>query len=277
LSIRVLVVDDEPLARRRVCRLLKDQEDVEIVAEAASGNEAVAAVLEHRPDLMFLDVKMPGRDGLQALRDIRGKLPEEMRPLTVFTTAYEEHAVEAFELQGIDYLVKPVERDQMDRALRRARKVLWRRHLHEPDAPLVETPSVSAGESGTATDMPAANAAPVAVEQEGVGYLAAHRAGKILQLDLHEVACLMLEDGIAWAYTPSGRYRLRQGLGEIEKRLACPPFFRVSRSAILNLRWVDHIAPMFSGTFSAYLREPVQMEVHISRRRARQLRQLLGW
>jgi DNA-binding LytR/AlgR family response regulator len=110
-----------------------------------------------------------------------------------------------------------------------------------------------------------------------VGYIAAHRAGKILQLDLSEVACLQLEDGITWAHTPSGRYRLRQGLGEIEKRLACPPFFRVSRAAIINLAWVAHLAPMFSGTFSAQLRDPVAMEVHVSRRRARELRQLLGW
>jgi two-component system LytT family response regulator len=277
MSIRALVVDDEPIARRRVRRLLEDHEDVEIVAEAASGDEAVAAVLEHRPDLMFLDVKMPGRDGLQALRDIRCKLPEEIRPLIVFTTAYEEHAVEAFELQGIDYLVKPVERDQMGRALRRARKALWQRRGHEPAAPSAETPSAPAGEAGATTDVPAAGTAPAAAGQETVGYIAAHRAGKILQLDLHDVACLMLEDGIAWAYTPGGRYRLRQGLGEIEKRLACPPFFRVSRSAIINLRWVDHLAPMFSGTFNAYLRAPVQMEVHVSRRRARQLRQLLGW
>jgi len=251
MSIRTLVVDDEPLARRRIRRLLKDHEDVEVVAEAASGDEAVAAALEHRPDLVFLDVRMPGGDGLAVLRELRSKLSEELRPLAVFTTAFEEHAVEAFELAGIDYLVKPVERSQVDRALRRARKVLWQRHR-------VGQPTVAGGPGG-------------------VGFIAAHRAGKILQLDLSEVACLVLEDGIAWAYTPSGRYRLRHGLGNVEERLACPPFFRVSRSAIVNLGWVNHLAPMFSGTFCATLKDPVQMEVHVSRRRARELRKLLGW
>jgi len=273
MSIRTLVVDDEPLARRRIRRLLKDHEDVEVVAEAASGDEAVAAALEHRPDLVFLDVRMPGGDGLAVLRELRSKLSEELRPLAVFTTAFEEHAVEAFELAGIDYLVKPVERSQVDRALRRARKVLWQRHRVGPGTAAPDAPSAP-----PAGDGPAVQAQPtVAGGPGGVGFIAAHRAGKILQLDLSEVACLVLEDGIAWAYTPSGRYRLRHGLGNVEERLACPPFFRVSRSAIVNLGWVNHLAPMFSGTFCATLKDPVQMEVHVSRRRARELRKLLGW
>ena len=277
MRIRTLVVDDEPLARRRMRRLLKDHDDVEVVAEAASGDEAVAAALEHRPDLVFLDVRMPGGDGLAVLRELRSKLSEELRPLAVFTTAFEEHAVEAFELAGIDYLVKPVERSQIDRALRRARKVLWQRHRVEPGAVAPDAPSSPL--AGGGPEVPAARAAKpaAAVGVKGVGYIAAHRAGKILQLDLSEVACLVLEDGIAWAYTPSGRYRLRHGLGNVEERLACPPFFRVSRSAIVNLGWVNHLAPMFSGTFCATLKDPVQMEVHVSRRRARELRKLLGW
>jgi two-component system LytT family response regulator len=277
MSIRTLVVDDEPLARRRLRRLLKDHEDVDVVAEAASGNDAVAAALEHRPDLVFLDVRMPGGDGLAALRELRSKLPEELRPLAVFTTAFEEHAVEAFELAGIDYLVKPVERSQIDRALRRARKILWQRHRGEPGAEAADAPSSQQADGRP--ELPALPSAKAAARggAESVGFIAAHRAGKILQLDLSEVACLILEDGIAWAYTPSGRFRLRHGLGKVEERLACPPFFRVSRSAIINLGWVDHLAPMFSGTFCATLKAPVQREIHVSRRRARELRQLLGW
>lgn len=277
MSIRTLVVDDEPLARRRLRRLLKDHEDVEVVAEATSGDDAVAAALEHRPDVVFLDVRMPGGDGLAALRELRSKLPEELRPLAIFTTAFEEHAVEAFELAGIDYLVKPVERSQIDRALRRARKVLWQRNRGEAGASAADAPSSPRDDSKSeAPARPPANASS-AGGAESVGFIAAHRAGKILQLDLSEVACLILEDGIAWAYTPDGRFRLRHGLGKVEERLACPPFFRVSRSAIVNLGWVDHLAPMFSGTFCATLKPPVQREIHVSRRRARELRRLLGW
>lgn len=277
MSIRTLIVDDEPLARRRLRRLLMEHQDVEVVAEAASGHEAVTAALEHRPDLVFLDVRMPGGDGLAALRELRSKLPEELRPLAVFTTAFEEHAVEAFELEGIDYLVKPVERSQMGRALRRARKALWQRHRGEPDAAAPGASSAPPSGDGSEVAAQPAVRSVVSGRAESLRYIAAHRAGKILQLDLSDVACMILEDGIAWAYTPSGRYRLRHGLGKVEERLACPPFFRVSRSAIVNLDWVNHLAPMFSGTFCATLKDPVQMEINVSRRRARELRHLLGW
>ena len=126
MSIRVVVVDDEPLARSRMRRLLGGHPDVEVVGEASDGDAAHAAVLELRPDVVFLDVNMPGSTGTEALRAIQSSLPESMWPLAVFTTAYEEHAVEAFALEGTDYLLKPVEKTELARALKRVRKVLWR-------------------------------------------------------------------------------------------------------------------------------------------------------
>jgi DNA-binding LytR/AlgR family response regulator len=269
MSIRAVVVDDEPLARRRLRRLLKDHEDVEVVGEATTGDEAVSVALDTRPDVLFLDVRMPGSDGLQALRGLREKLPDEVMPLAVFTTAYEEHAVEAFELEGTDYLVKPIDKAHLARALQRVRRDLWQRGR------------MVAADGG----MPSEEEVPMAVEGahdakaegETVGHLAAHRAGKIIRLALADIACIAVDDTITWALTADGKYRLRQGLGQLEKRLTCPPFFRVSRSAIVNLSWIDHLAPMFSGTYSAFLRDPVGLEVHVSRRRARELRQLLGW
>ena len=265
MSVRALVVDDEPLARRRLRRLLKDHEDVEVVGEATTGDEAIAAALEAHPDLMFMDVRMPGTDGLQALRGLRDKLTDDVMPLAVFTTAYEDHAVEAFELEGTDYLVKPVGKDELARALQRVRRVLWQRGRGPQPADDSEERDTDAG-----VDEPV-------VHREAVGHLAAHRAGKIIRLALDDIACLTVDDTITWAMTADGKYRLRQGLGQLETRLPCPPFFRVSRAAIINLGWIDHLAPMFSGTYSAFLKEPVSLEVHVSRRRARELRQLLGW
>ena len=119
MSVRVLVVDDEPLARSRLRRLLSAHDDVEVVGEAANGDEAIAAALEAHPDALFMDVRMPGRDGLQALRALREKLPADVMPMVVFTTAYEDHAVEAFELEGTDYLVKPVDKASLARAMQR--------------------------------------------------------------------------------------------------------------------------------------------------------------
>ena len=268
MSVRAIVVDDEPLARRRLRRLLKVHDDVEVIGEATNGDEAVSVALEAHPDVLFMDVRMPGSDGLQALRKLRDKLPDDVMPLVIFTTAYEEHAVEAFELEGTDYLVKPVDKAALARALQRVRRSLWQRGRIPAPAAVTEL-----GETAAETA-----AAPVTTAaDENVGHLAAHRAGKIIRLALADIACIIVEDTITWALTADGKFRLRQGLGQLEKRLSCPPFFRVSRSAMVNLSWIDHLAPMFSGTYSAFLREPVSLEIHISRRRARELRQMLGW
>jgi len=269
MKIRALVADDEPLARKRLRRLLDEHEDVEVVGEAAAGDETVDKVLEERPDVLFLDIRMPGQDGIQAFRELRAKLPGDVLPLAVFTTAHEEHAVEAFELEGTDYLVKPLDDEQLERALRRVRREVWRRD--RPVSPERAAPEDAATED-TDVDEDVPGEAP-----EDVGHLAGHRANKIVRLALDEIGAVTVNDTITWAHTPEGKVRLRQPLSELEERLPCPPFVRVSRSAMVSLEWIDHLAPMFSGTYSAFLREPLDLEIHVSRRRARNLRKLLGW
>jgi DNA-binding LytR/AlgR family response regulator len=253
MTIRALVVDDEPLARRRLRRLLAEHSDVEIAGEAASGDEAVELALEKRPHVIFMDVQMPERDGMAALRTLQDRLPDAVMPTVVFTTAFEEHAVEAFALDATDYLVKPIDADQLRRALRRVRREAWS-----------ETPADPAGTSS-------------APARAATGHLAGHRAGKIVNLPLEDVGCIQLEDTITWAHTPQGKFRVKLALHEAEDRLPTPPFVRVSRSAIVNLEWIEHLAPMFSGTYVARLRGAIGLEINVSRRRARELRELLGW
>jgi len=262
MTIRTLVVDDEPLARRRLKRLLAKHSDVELVGEAADGEEAVHSVLELQPDLVFLDVRMPGRTGIEALEEMHEQLPDTVRPLAVFTTAYEEHAVEAFALEGTDYLIKPIDNEQLTRALRRAREALWNRRGRGPEGDDVTTDAAAGAPKGAA---------------HTAAHLAAHRAGKIVNLAVEDIGCVAVEDTITWAHTPQGRFRLKAALHEIEERLPSPPFVRVSRSTIVNLEWIDHLSPMFSGTYKASLRGAIDIEVHVSRRRARRLRELLGW
>ncbi|MFW6198465.1 MAG: LytR/AlgR family response regulator transcription factor [Acidobacteriota bacterium] len=253
MKIRAVTVDDEPLACKRLKRLLSKHSDVELVGEAEDGEEAVEVVMEERPDLVFLDVRMPNRDGLEAFRELQERLPDSVRPLAVFTTAYEEHAVDAFAVEGVDYLVKPLDEEQLARALRRVRERLWRRTPEREDE--------EAGPNGEATS----------------GHVAGHRANKIVNILLEDIGCVTVDDTITWAHTPQGKYRLKLTLQEAEERLPSPPFVRVSRSAVLNLDWVDHLSPMFSGTYTAVLRPAIGLEVHVSRRRARKLRELLGW
>ncbi len=254
--IRALVVDDEPRARSRLQRLLAAHPDVEVLGEASSGNEAVAACLTLRPNLLFLDVDMPDGTGLEALERIRQTLPEALAPLAVFTTAHEEHAVQAFVLEGLDYLLKPIEDVTLARALKRARSRLW---AASPDAVAPPAPS------------PPNSPAP------GSGRLAAHRGGRVLNLDLHDVACVEIEDTIAFAWTPEGRFRLNGTLAELEERLPGPAFVQVSRSAIVQLRWVKHLEPLGAGVWLASLEDPVDKTVRVARRRVKVLRELLGW
>jgi len=266
VRIRALIVDDEALARKRVRRLLAGHPDVEVDAEAGDGGEALALVLDRRPDLIFLDVNMPGQDGLGALERIQELLPEGARPLVIFTTAYEEHALRAFELEGLDYLVKPIEQAALDRALRRVRRALGGAH-ERGGKPAVPGPGEGTGASGGEIAEAGVTAA---------GHLAAVRGEKILSLALADVGCIQLEDGIAYAHTPTGKQRLRQNLTELEERLPAPPFQRVSRSALVNLDWVAHLEPLFSGSYLATLKAPLGLELQVSRRRARRLRELLG-
>jgi DNA-binding LytR/AlgR family response regulator len=273
MTIRALVVDDEPLARRRLRRLLGDHPDVEVVGEADSGDAAVRAVLQLRPTVVFLDINMPGSDGMAALRAIRAALPDELRPHAVFTTAHDEHAVEAFELEGTDYLLKPIERQDLARALRRVRKAVW-------VEPLPVTPPAAAMAPLTPAPQPSKPAAPAPDAPDApehlAEHLAGHRAGRLVPIPLHDVACVVVDDTITFAVHPGGRHRLKTSIQETEGLLPSPPFVRISRAAILNLDWVDHLDPGPSGTYTVHLRAGVDHPLSISRRRARRVRDLLN-
>jgi len=249
--IRALVVDDEPLGRSRLRRLLQDHPDVQVVGEAADGRAARAAVLSHRPDLLFLDVQMPIEDGPTALRNLRDALPDVSLPFVVFTTAHSEHALAAFELEALDYLLKPVERSGLARAMKRVRKGLAQR---------------------TALAAPPPAPAPASPDPE-LRRLLAHRGNRTIPLDMDGVAAVVIEDTIGWAWTPAGRFRLDGTLAEISERLA-RGFVQVSRSALVRPDAIAELKPLASGTYQARLRD-IEGAIHISRRRARELKKIL--
>ncbi len=255
MSIRAFLADDEPLARQRLARLLAEHPDLELLGEAADGQAALEQVLALRPELLFLDVNMPLMDGVAVLERIVELLPEGQRPLTVFTTAYEEHALRAIELEGLDYLVKPVEAETLARALRRARA-----RLGEGAAPRAAEPAPEPVSGG-----------------EQLEHLAALHGEKILRLDLSKVAAIVLEDTISYALTPAGRFRLKQSLADLEIRLPSPPFLRISRSSLISLDWVAQVEPLFSGRSLVSLKSPPGDRLEVSRRRVRRLKELLGY
>jgi len=254
MTIRALVVDDEPRARARLLRLLEPHADVAVIGQASTGAEAVRLVLSLRPDLVFLDVQMPELSGTDAAARLRELLPQSVRPAVVFTTAHAEHAVQAFALESTDYLLKPIERDRLAEALRRVRQARW--STAAPPPPAVPAPPSPQGTHSVA------------------GFLTGHRGRAVESVPVRALLFIQVEDGTAWAHTiDGGRVRLAGGLSEIHAGLTGATFIRVSRSAVVNVERALRIRPAGSSF-------EVELEgggrVAVSRRRVKQLEAAIG-
>jgi two-component system LytT family response regulator len=211
--MRVLVVDDEAPARRRLCRLLAELGDVEVVGEAADGLEARAKIDALHPDAVLLDVQMPEQDGLALARG--GAMPK-----VIFTTAHAHHAIEAFELAAVDYLLKPVERERLRRAIERVREHLGRA---APEAPIVDDVLRAARD----------RTAPVR--------LAAREGGRVRLFDVGAITRLFAQDKYVVLRHDGREVLLDDSLAELETRLAPHGFVRVHRSELINLAAVVSI------------------------------------
>ncbi|MBX2800389.1 MAG: response regulator transcription factor [Myxococcales bacterium] len=248
--IRALLVDDEPRARDRLRRLLTSHADVQVVGEASTGEEALEQALSLRPDVVFLDVQMCGMSGTDVAEQLVAYLPESVRPAVVFTTAFSEHAVKAFAVDSLDYLLKPIERDRLAEALRRVRRVAWAQHS-----------------TADANAVPPRPAAPAV--------LTGHHGASQQPVAVGAITAIEMDDGVAWANTvDGGRTRLGDNLAEIEASLPSPAFVRVSRSAIVHVERVERLTPSSSGTWEAVLE--CGRRVGVSRRRAKHLKDAMG-
>lgn len=235
--MRVLIADDEAPARARLRQLLAAHADVEIVAEAETGAQAMDLASEHKPDLLLLDIQMPGCTGI----DVAACLPEP-RPRVVFCTAYDQHAVDAFELNAVDYLLKPISRARLAQALDRARS--------SPQ------PQAAVNQAGRPARFLVKNAAHyVVVGEARVLYFAS-------------------EDGLTRLVADSGQFWMDPTLNDLEQRLDPARFFRVSRAALVNLNAIAEVFPLPGGSGEALLKNGHRLEV--SRRRFRELLDALG-
>jgi len=240
LALRVLVCDDELIARKRAARLLSEQPDVEVVAECASGGEVLARLAADDIDLVVLDINMPGMTGIEtALR-----MPED-RPYLIFLTAHPEHAVEAFDLGATDYLLKPVDDARLRKALDRARRQL--------DAPARSDPRDAA--------------APLA-------RLAITTKTGVVLLGPDEVTHAVFDGQLVTVHTRDRAILSDATLQELEDRLSASHFERVHRRAIVNLLHVERLEPVLSGGYIA--RVAGGKTVDVSRQAARKLRRRLG-
>lgn len=262
MTIRVVVVDDEKPARDRLKRLLAEHSDFDLVGEAADAKDAVAVIDREKPDLCFLDVRMPEGDGFEVLRHIRH------RPRVIFTTAYDQYAVPAFEVNSLDYLLKPFNRARFAAALERTREAV--RQGAPPGGEIVRLlEEIRAGLPRGGEQAAASGGAPPI-------RIPARRAHRVVLLDPAEILWFEAEETIVFARTAEARLLVERTLGELETVLG-KSFFRAHRGYLVNLSAIGEILPGEGGAHRIVMRDAEGSVVPLSRRQARLLREIIPW
>ena len=248
--IKILIVDDEEPARIQLRRLLVSDPGIQVVGEAVNGIEALEQIPELRPDVVFLDIEMPGLNGFE----VAGNLVNP--PLIVFATAFDEFAVKAFEENALDYVLKPVQAKRIAQTLGRVRTALGS-DRSEYDSAMRDMLSLVDRERD----------APIA-------RLAARRGKRIIVLNLQEIMYLGIDDKLVFAHVGKERFLVEKTVSELERILQGAGFYRLSRGELVNLSHVRELLPWFSGTYRVKLNDGAELDV--SRDRARGLLQLMG-
>jgi len=249
--IRTLIVDDEPLARRGLELRLQHHDDIEIVGEAGNGREAFKAISALKPDLMFLDVQMPGVDGFQLLRAV----PATLMPLTVFVTAYDQYALAAFAASALDYLLKPVEDARLDQSLVRAREQLAQRAASDQCEQLLKL-------IATLPNLPPLSLADAADAMRHTNDKLAIRDGqRIVRVDTEAIQWIDAAGDYMCIHAGSDTHVLRATMHDLEQRLDPRRFQRVHRSTIVNLARVKEMRPHLNGEYFLVLDSGHQLKL----------------
>jgi two-component system LytT family response regulator len=256
-SIRALVADDEPLARDRIRRLLDEEPDVDIVAECADGDAAVAAIRAHRPDLAFLDVQMPGLDGLSVLDAVR---PAEL-PVVVFVTAFDQYAIRAFEVNALDYLVKPFNTRRFRAAVARARQALREdRGSHEGRLlALVEQLSAEKRELERRLGAPGDAKPP----EQGAhpDRLTIRTQGRIFFVRTTDIDWIGTAGNYVELHVGPAKHLLRESLASLAARLDPARFVRIHRTTMVNVDRIREVQPWFSGDYVVILQSGAKLNM----------------
>ncbi len=258
MTIRTILVDDEPLATQGLQLRLEAHDDVEVIATANNGREAIRAIKTHKPDLVFLDIQMPGFDGFSVVQGLMDVEP----PLFVFVTAYGEHAIRAFEAQAADYLVKPVEEDRLAATLDRVRQRLSEKRGAEEAERLKEALVEHAPEAAEGLD--AGGDAPAANRFEKM--INIRDQGQIFRVDVDSIERIDAAGDYMCIQTGDNTLILRETMKDLEKRLDPRRFQRVHRSTIVNLDQVRQVRPHTNGECFLVLDSGAEVKVSRSYR-----------
>jgi len=252
-AIRTVLVDDEPLALRGLELRLRDCPDVEILAQCANGREALRAIRELRPDLVFLDIQMPGIDGFHVIK----ALAAEPLPIIVFVTAYDQYALNAFEAHALDYLLKPVDGARLMEAVSRARAEIAQRQAIERNARLIEMLRAIDPRAAelAALDAPMAPAPPYETR------LAIRDRGQVTFLDVDSIDWIDAAGDYMCIHAGERCHILRETMKNMERRLDPAKFGRVHRSTIINFERVERLTQLAGGDYMAVLRGGVEVRI----------------
>jgi len=230
--MRTLIVDDEPLARERVRGLLADEADVEILGECRDGLEAVEAIRREAPDLVFLDVQIPEVDGFGVIEQVG----IEKTPVIVFVTAYDQYALQAFEVHAVDYLLKPFDQDRFQKALARARQ------------------SVQSRRSGDVNERLVALLQDLKTPQGHLERLVVKSSGRLFFLRAEEIDWIESSGNYVTLHVGPESHLLRETMNGIESKLDPARFIRIHRTAIVNIDRIRELQPLFHGEYDVVLR-----------------------
>lgn len=252
MKMKVLIVDDEPLARERLRDLLVRDTDVEVVGECTDGPSAVEAIREQEPDLVFLDVKMPGHDGFRVVEEIGS----DRMPATVFVTAFDKFALKAFEVRAFDYLLKPFDRDRFDAVLDRAKDDFRRKHQDEVRDRIEELIT------------------EVRSERKPLERIAVKSSGSVYFLRAEEIDWIEAAGNYSRLHVGKTTHLLRETMTNLEGKLDPKRFLRIHRSTIINIERVRELQPYFHGDYIVLLEGGI--ELTLSRNYRQRLHEVFG-
>jgi two-component system LytT family response regulator len=230
-ALGALIVDDEPLARQRVRKLLEAEQDITILGECGDGVDAIDTIRAKKPDLLFLDVQMPEVDGF----DVLGSLSREELPLVIFITAFDQHAVRAFEVHAIDYLLKPFDDDRFHMSLKRAREAMQQ--------------GSDAGTTQRLLDM----LTEARAGRTGAKRIMVRSGGHITFLRTAEIDWIEAQGDYVSLHCQGKRHLIRENIGDLEERVQPEGFIRIHRSTIINIARIRELQPLFHGDYTVVL------------------------
>lgn len=255
MRLRAYLVDDEPLALERLRRLLQKTERVEVIGSTTVPEQAVTALTADPPDVCFLDIQMPRLNGFEVL----GKLPRQ--PIVIFTTAYDQYALKAFAVNSVDYLLKPIEPDAVERAIKKVETLRESGPIAQPYLQGLLKQITESVREGTS---------------EYLERIASRLGDRIWFLDLHDVTHFYAEEKLTYAVSGGKAYCVDRAITDLEKKLDPKRFFRIHRSTVVNLDWINEVVSLPGGMLSIRLKDMRRTDLTVARDRARQFRMRVG-